>query len=56
MQHRIVISPKRVNAAGVLTETTAELAVLLTFAAAWRLMEGGRFMRKGRSGVFLRYP
>lgn len=34
MQHRIVISPKCVNAAGVLIEKTAELAVLLTFAAA----------------------
>ncbi len=33
--------------AGVLTETTAELAVSLTFAAARRVVEADRFMRKG---------
>jgi lactate dehydrogenase-like 2-hydroxyacid dehydrogenase len=32
----------------VLTETTAELAVSLTFAAARRIVEGDRFMRKGQ--------
>jgi hydroxypyruvate reductase 1 len=31
----------------VLTETTAELAVALTFAAARRVVEADRFMRKG---------
>ena len=31
--------------AGVLTETTAELAVALTFAAARRVVEGDKFMR-----------
>ena len=36
-------------------ETTAELAVSLTSAAAWRIVEGDRFIRKGPSGVFLRY-
>lgn len=34
-------------APGVLTETTAELAVALTFAAARRVVEADRFMRKG---------
>ena len=33
--------------AGVLTETTAELALALTFAAARRVVEGDRFMRGG---------
>ena len=33
---------------GVLTETTAELAVALTFAAARRIAEGDKFMRDGR--------
>ena len=36
------------NTPGVLTETTAELAVALTFAAARRVVEGDRFMREGR--------
>ena len=36
------------NTPGVLTETTAELAVALTFAAARRMVEGDRFMRAGR--------
>ncbi len=35
------------NTPGVLTETTAEMAVALTFAAARRLVEGDRFMRSG---------
>ncbi|EIE24184.1 hydroxypyruvate reductase [Coccomyxa subellipsoidea C-169] len=35
------------NTPGVLTETTAELAVSLTFAAARRVVEADRFMRKG---------
>lgn len=33
---------------GVLTETTAELALALTFAAARRIAEGAAFMREGR--------
>lgn len=33
--------------AGVLTETTAELALALTFAAARRVVEGDSFMRGG---------
>lgn len=33
---------------GVLTETTAELALALTFAAARRVVEGDRFMRAGK--------
>lgn len=33
--------------AGVLTETTAELALALTFAAARRVVEGDEFMRAG---------
>ncbi len=33
--------------AGVLTETTAELALALTFAAARRVVEGDKFMRAG---------
>jgi hydroxypyruvate reductase 1 len=36
------------NTPGVLTETTAELTVALTFAAARRIAEGDRFMRAGR--------
>ena len=35
------------NTPGVLTETTAEMAVALTFAAARRVAEGERFMRGG---------
>jgi glycerate dehydrogenase len=35
------------NTPGVLTETTAELAVALTFAAARRIAEGDKFMRDG---------
>ncbi|GAB4822543.1 hypothetical protein N2152v2_009589 [Parachlorella kessleri] len=35
------------NTPGVLTETTAELALALTFAAARRVVEGDRFMRAG---------
>lgn len=36
------------NTPGVLTETTAEMAVALTFAAARRIPEGDRLMRQGR--------
>lgn len=36
------------NTPGVLTETTAEIAVALTFAASRRLVEADRFMRGGR--------
>jgi len=35
------------NTPGVLTETTAEMAVTLTFAAARRVVEADRFMRGG---------
>ena len=35
------------NTPGVLTETTAELALALTFAAARRVVEGDKFMRAG---------
>jgi glycerate dehydrogenase len=35
------------NTPGVLTETTAEMAVALTFAAARRIAEGDRLMRSG---------
>ncbi len=35
------------NTPGVLTETTAEMAVALTFAAARRVVEGDGFMRSG---------
>ena len=35
------------NTPGVLTETTAQLAVALTFAAARRIVEGDRMMRAG---------
>ncbi len=38
---------------GVLTETTAELAVALTFAAARRIAEGDRLMRAEGFGVWL---
>ena len=34
--------------AGVLTETTAELALALTFSAARRVVEGDSFMRGGQ--------
>lgn len=36
------------NTPGVLTETTAELALALTFAAARRVVEGDNFMRAGK--------
>ncbi len=36
------------NTPGVLTETTAELAVALTFAAARRIVEADRFLAAGR--------
>jgi hydroxypyruvate reductase 1 len=36
------------NTPGVLTETTAEMAVALTFAAARRVVESDRFMRAGK--------
>lgn len=36
------------NTPGVLTETTAELAVALTFAAARRVVESSRFLTEGR--------
>jgi hydroxypyruvate reductase 1 len=36
------------NTPGVLTETTAEMAVALTFAAARRLGEAERFLRAGQ--------
>lgn len=36
------------NTPGVLTETTAELAIALTFAASRRIVEADRFMRGGR--------
>jgi hydroxypyruvate reductase 1 len=36
------------NTPGVLTETTAEMAVALTFAAARRLVEADNFLRTGR--------
>ncbi len=36
------------NTPGVLTETTAEMAVALTLAAARRVVEADRFMREGR--------
>ncbi len=46
------------NTPGVLTETTAELAAALTFAAARRVVESDRFVRDGRwdgwlPGMFL---
>lgn len=36
------------NTPGVLTETTAELAIALTFAASRRIVESDRFMRGGQ--------
>jgi hydroxypyruvate reductase 1 len=48
-KHRIPVG----NTPGVLTETTAELAVALTFAAARRVVEGDRFMRGGRFSGWL---
>ncbi|MCH7225495.1 NAD(P)-dependent oxidoreductase [Haloferula sp. A504] len=36
------------NTPGVLTETTAELAIALTFAASRRIVESDRFMRGGK--------
>ena len=36
------------NTPGILTETTAELAVALTFAAARRIVEADGFLREGR--------
>lgn len=36
------------NTPGVLTETTAELAIALTFAASRRIVEADRFMRGGK--------
>lgn len=41
------------NTPGVLTETTAEMAVALTFAAARRLGEAERFMRAGKYNGWL---
>lgn len=41
------------NTPGVLTETTAELAVALTFAAARRIAEGDRLMREGGFHIWL---
>ena len=41
------------NTPGVLTETTAEMAVALTFAAARRVPEGDRLMRAGRFSGWL---
>lgn len=43
-QHGIPVG----NTPGVLTETTAEMAVALTFGAARRLVEADRFMRSGQ--------
>lgn len=42
-RHRIPVG----NTPGVLTETTAEMAVALTFAAARRVVEADRFLRQG---------
>jgi hydroxypyruvate reductase 1 len=41
------------NTPGVLTETTAEIAVALTFAASRRIVEADKFMRAGRFGGWL---
>lgn len=41
------------NTPGVLTETTAELAVALTFAAARRVVEGHRYIAEGRFAGWL---
>ena len=43
-KHRIPVG----NTPGVLTETTAEMTVALTFAAARRVPEGDAFMRAGK--------
>jgi len=43
-RHKIAVG----NTPGVLTETTAELAVALTFAAARRIVEADAYMRGGR--------
>jgi hydroxypyruvate reductase 1 len=43
-RHGIVVG----NTPGVLTETTAQMAVALTFAAARRVSEAERFLREGR--------
>ena len=48
-KHRIPVG----NTPGVLTETTAEMAVALTFAVARRVVEGDRFMREGRFSGWL---
>lgn len=41
------------NTPGVLTETTAEMAVALTFAAARRVVEADSFMRSGQFDTWL---
>jgi hydroxypyruvate reductase 1 len=41
------------NTPGVLTETTAEMAVALTFAAARRIGEGERYLRAGKFSGWL---
>ncbi len=41
------------NTPGVLTETTAEMAVTLTFAVARRVVEADEFMRDGQYGGWL---
>ena len=41
------------NTPGVLTETTAEIAVALTFSAARRIVEADRFMRGGQFNGWL---
>jgi len=41
------------NTPGVLTETTAEMAVALTFAAARRVVEGSRYMAEGHFAGWL---
>jgi len=41
------------NTPGVLTETTAQLAVALTFTTARRIAEGDRYMRAGRFAGWL---
>ncbi len=41
------------NTPGVLTETTAEMAVALTFAAARRVVEGHRYVAEGRFAGWL---
>lgn len=54
-------SERGAPATGVLTETTAELALALTFAAARRVVEADRFMRAGQydgwlPGLFVGAP